>query len=821
VAETVTSLLGPRPSEGGKTVTDLLGERPRNFREQAESNAARFMEGVRLAPAGSPPPNLPKRQPGDPKGWVRTVSPEKMAAARSVARMAPIVSGPVGELRQGYGFGFTRRMDAAIAEALYGKEYGDEIRLAEKEAQDKYRKEHPVASTVANAAGMLLNPASRLGGSAAAKIGVRGVPAAGIAAAAGGTYGYTHGGPTRAVEDALIAPLGLRYLGTAALSGAQSALYGFGEAEGDVKSRAQQAGEMGLVGAALGGITHLGTDIGSGLFRMVDAKTGYRIGDAARRGVNWVRSRLPGAASSTAPQLTGAERSAAERLRPAAARDRLVSRTAIEQARRAEAGMPPGNLMEVGRKNIHRALRVAGRQPGPATNMVREHADAVAANLPADVAERLGTISPYPGTAEQRVAELVGEQSVAAARDYRPAWSAPVAIDEATMKVLDDPEMARAMDVAARTARARSHADPQAAEQFKEIGALRQWQDRMAQYEDDLAQWKVNGGVDASALPRDAQELLARAETPAARERLIKAFQLEPVPEPTPPPVPEISGGTLDRIRIAARNRADSLMNDPGGGGKKATHALGTAIKTRADALDDYLDQVPHLQDARTAYRNYQKRIEAVGSGMKILDEKPENFRKYVEELPPGGADDLRVAIRDVLQNAAQGETGKAIALLKKIGRGSYGQQNLEALLGPEEADKLIDSANILRERLEATRYVAGVGASDTALNTEDAKRMQHMVNVIMSPTSSFHKIMDSVLHGGWKLNEEEAAAMIHFAQGDPQVLIDYLTHNPEQPFTRMLMSALATEEARDLALGNSGTSGDDSNLSKIRSGEK
>lgn len=778
MAETVDAILGPPKAH--ETVDALLGP-----------PTPTHVDPSVLTPQDVPklPAGLPKREKGDPTGWVRTVSSDQLEAARRVARTGR--GGAAAQAAQGYSFGFGRRLDSAIAHAILPKNEADALEAEEARQQQDYRTEHPVKSAAADVGGMLLNPLSRVGGKWAANFGMGG-KAQLAAAGAGATYGTARGGPgtgpgvAGAAEDAALGFGAAKYAGTALLAGGQSALNEFGEAAGNLGERAHKALEAGVLGAGAGAALHGVGDVFGAAGRAIDAKTGYRLSSG-------VQSLMQRWFPSAVPKLTGADKAAAERLRAPVARDKLASRNPVEQVRRTANGLPTATLQEAGGRNIRRALRVAGRQPGTASNLVAEHAQATAENLPTEATEQIGRISPYHGTAEQRVEELVQKQSATAAREYRAPWAAPVELDEKAMAALNDPEMSHAMDVAARTARTRAHADPEAEKQFKEINALRRYYGEKADYEHELEHWKATGGINTSGLPKDAQELLGQAQTPAARERIIKALGLTPEPMPEAPKVPEVSGGALDRIRIAARNRSDSMLNVPGGE-KKSTHALGSAIKTRVAAIDKYLDNVPHLAEARGNYKAFQQRIEAAGSGMKVLREKPENFKAMLDKLPPEGREDLKIAVRDVLQSAAQGSTRNALETLNKLTRGAYGQRNLEMLLGPEETDKLVETANVLRENLEHGRYVAGVGSSDTALNLEDAQTVNHMMGAMMNPSSFFHVTIDKFLRGGWRLNEHEAAAMIHLGQGDPQVLIDYLKANPNSTLGRMVAAATAAE---------------------------
>lgn len=642
-----------------------------------------------------------------------------------------------------------------------GRKYAEALRAAEERERARFEKAHPYLSTAAGLGGAVMMPGM--------------------------------GGASRAISR--LATPAERRLATIGLGGAMGAAES-AERAGPQHLPSLKDAAMGFVTGAGGAGLLMGAAGAAGaLGRGVDALTGRRISGALEKGAEAVRGWM-GRKPASGVLATPAERAAARRMSAAAKLEKITPESvAAKQAERKAAGIAPGALQEVveSRGPVIRAAKVAARKLAPGSEMAREYAETKAANLPAEGLELVGRISPYQGTAEDRIAERVLQQSTQAAREYREPWATPVKLDEETVSTLVNPEVRSALGLARRTASL--HGDEA---QARGIEAVERYAEEAANYEARLAEWEKTGGLDVSELPKDAQALIENARTPEARARFMRVFNVAPKAPPAKPEIPEIPAGTLDRVRKAIRDKAESLMNEPGTGAKKDTHGLGVGLKNLSDLLDVKLEGIPELAEARAAYQGHQEIIEALRKPADVLTEKPGNFKKFLEKLPEGGVEDFKIAVRDMLAGKIQGDTGPAISLLRKLERGEYVKDNLEALLGAETATRLSEAAKILRTDLEKARFVSGVGESTTALNQADNDALATITTHVFG--GKMHKALDwatdYIRRAGWAISPEEAAAIVKFSQGDPMDLLTLIKEQPSSPFIHAIIAAAGAEGA-------------------------
>jgi len=132
----------------------------------------------------------------------------------------------------------------------------------------------------------------------------------------------------------------------------------------------------------------------------------------------------------------------------------------------------------------------------------------------------------------------------------------------------------------------------------------------------------------------------------AARTSFLDQMGIKPSPEPVMPPIPEVSGGTIDRIKIAAERHAEGLKSVPGGeAGKRTTSVL------------RYRDGQRRLTNISTTFRISRKHVQATRNIATVSKRpnrahaysriNPRDFAAYLEELPEKAKGDLRVAVRE------------------------------------------------------------------------------------------------------------------------------------------------------------------------------
>lgn len=163
--------------------------------------------------------------------------------------------------------------------------------------------------------------------------------------------------------------------------------------------------------------------------------------------------------------------------------------------------------------------------------------------------------------------------------------------------------------------------------------------------------------------------------------------------------VAEVSAGTLDRVRIALGNRAEAL-------GRNATGARDVAggLRSRAGDIDTALENVEALAPARATYRDLSGAIESLDNAAAIFNTAPEDFAATVQNLTPTQREAMIVGVRQEILDALGRQREAGTGGLQTLAEAPYTRQNLEALLGPEEASRYIES---IRLRVGQTQRAA------------------------------------------------------------------------------------------------------------------
>lgn len=165
--------------------------------------------------------------------------------------------------------------------------------------------------------------------------------------------------------------------------------------------------------------------------------------------------------------------------------------------------------------------------------------------------------------------------------------------------------------------------------------------------------------------------------------------------------IAEVSAGTLDRVRIALGNRAEAL-------GRNATGARDVAggLRSRASDIDTALENVDELAPARATYRDLSGAIEAVDNAAAIFNTAPEDFAVIVQNLSPTQREAMTVGVRQEILDALGRQREAGTGGLQTLAEAPYTRQNLEALLGPDEAARYVDS---IRLRVGQTQRAARI----------------------------------------------------------------------------------------------------------------
>lgn len=160
-------------------------------------------------------------------------------------------------------------------------------------------------------------------------------------------------------------------------------------------------------------------------------------------------------------------------------------------------------------------------------------------------------------------------------------------------------------------------------------------------------------------------------------------------------PPGEISAGTLDRVRIAMQGRGAAMQQRPD------TRDIAGGLFGRASQLDTALEAVPELAPARANYRNLSGAIEAVDAASQVFSTAPEDFAAIVSRMTPEQRNAMIVGVRQEIMDTLGGQRNAGTGSLQTISESPYARQNLEALLGPDEASRYIEG---IRARVQQSQ---------------------------------------------------------------------------------------------------------------------
>lgn len=166
-------------------------------------------------------------------------------------------------------------------------------------------------------------------------------------------------------------------------------------------------------------------------------------------------------------------------------------------------------------------------------------------------------------------------------------------------------------------------------------------------------------------------------------------------------PATQVSAGTLDRARIAMGNRAEAL-------GRNATGARDVAggLRDRAGSIDSALSTVPELAPARATYSDLSGALDQIDNASAIFSADPQDFARTVSAMTPTQREAAVIGLRQEILDTLGGQKAAGTGSIQRLAESNYARQNLETLLGPDEAQRYI--ANI-EARVQQTQRAARV----------------------------------------------------------------------------------------------------------------
>ena len=427
---------------------------------------------------------------------------------------------------------------------------------------------------------------------------------------------------------------------------------------------------------------------------------------------------------------------AARRLSNAFAADGGLDRALDRNASFTDSGASAPTVLDIGGGNVRRLVRAAAGGGDAAHGVATDYADRVRANLQDNVIARAGELTPGDTrTAGQAATDLETGQRALADTQYREPYQQPAAITPEMVSALQGPTGRVAINEAYATAEARRDA-----QQMAELDALRQ---------------------------------VAARQT--AGTEMEDALQ-------------NLSAGSLDRVRIAMRERAGALA-------AAQRRGMASGLRDRVNDIDTALDQTPGLTDARASYRQMQGSRDALDAGATVLSSPSANYSAQISDLASrGGPPNLRPlqigarqAITDAVEAPAAGQTG----VLTKLATGNRATANLANTFGADRAAAFQEAVRNEVSRLRNANFISPETGSQTQLRGSD----EALVGGIPTSIGSFvSKIADKIFRGT-QLTSAEREAIVRL--GTSEADVRRFAAQAPSPVARVAAPALLTNASR------------------------
>lgn len=480
--------------------------------------------------------------------------------------------------------------------------------------------------------------------------------------------------------------------GAAITGGLYGAGYGAGTSEGGFAERLPEAVTGGIVGGVTGGAVGAAAPYAQ---RLVGG-----IGNSFRNAVG--RGASP-------------EQRAAARLAGTMNSDAVQT----EIARRQSLGIN-STAADVMGGTTERLIRTAAGPAGPGAETAVANLTRQQANLKPDLISTTRALSEDPRSAMAVREGLDAQRSTLATEQYALAYETQVPVDEALMSALGDDSGRAALLRARRAAEARRNW-----QQVEEIDSLlsgnmeppkqagrsltsaikigdeiytgETHMDALAKVPENLRR-RFGMDADNRGYVTDRGGFLnrIRAQRYASQHGLFRddaPSWVDTAPElaseylrPATQVQPTVSAGTLDRVRIAMYNRAESLSRNTTG-----ARDIAGGLRDRASDINTALEAVPELQPARDTYRNLSGAIDAVDNAPAVFTTDPQDFAAMVANYTPEQRQAAIVGVRQEIMDTLGGQKAAGTGTLDRVSQSDYGRKNLTALLGPDEAQRYLD----------------------------------------------------------------------------------------------------------------------------------
>lgn len=203
----------------------------------------------------------------------------------------------------------------------------------------------------------------------------------------------------------------------------------------------------------------------------------------------------------------------------------------------------------------------------------------------------------------------------------------------------------------------------------------------------------------------------------SARMDTDQVAEIDSLLKMNPPPT-SVSAGTLDRVRIAMRNRAGQQEQN-------GRSDVASGLRSRVSMIDQTLDQVPEIQPARQAYKQYSQALDVLGKNRKdVFSTDPADYQKWLDGLSPQAQEANKVAIRQEILDTLGGQRASSMGSMDQLASSQYARANLKAALGPE-ADQYLAHVQARIDQARNAAEASPKGGSRTAVLGNDTSNIK------------------------------------------------------------------------------------------------
>lgn len=192
--------------------------------------------------------------------------------------------------------------------------------------------------------------------------------------------------------------------------------------------------------------------------------------------------------------------------------------------------------------------------------------------------------------------------------------------------------------------------------------------------------------------------------------------------------LPRISAGTLDRLRMSARDA----------GRQFSANNMGTRAKgafQRQEQLDNILDGIPELKEARADYHAKSRAIDVISKPGVQLDPfstDPTDYAAWLKTLPPEAIAANRVKLRQDILDTLGGQRSNTFGSIDEIATSAYARDNLTQAFGPKEAGEYLSNITARLKQARGASMASPNGGSRTAvLENDTGKALQGVADAM------------------------------------------------------------------------------------------